>query len=513
MASIVSCRKKYVTGLMASLESCGVRPFRAEPDPCALLRAAAHQHRAPRKANTVLRLFLNERQGLAVAVAGTLPIVWRTFTLPPGQERAAIRSAILTLQTLIKPCGIQSALEVILIHGRKELAGPLDNEEGQAEKSPPIVWFAGPPLAQTTVAFGLALGCLYAHGETFDLTRAFKPPASLREIFPWREVVLQTGLLGCMALFLFLRSLGLEDQYQAVQAENARRAWLTAVPEVELDKEKKELSQKVEAIQAFLGSRVLWSAYTHDIATRLTSRAVLSSFNGTCEFDKPGAKSSGNKPKKSLVLHATVPVRKNGPMPQEIDDLLSACAAIRCSNAIFLSSSWRISNRRNKTAKTSSRWSISRWWLCRKPTRIPGRPLREQARKKADKNMDTNEKKAAGGKNGLLERLRDPIQLALITISMVLAGYGGIYYPLDSSIAETKAKLAKEQKRLDLACDLEHLREQFNRFKTRLPQKPDSNEWVQYLLEGIRRFPVNLVALERGTAQGCGPIQGRGPAH
>ena len=49
VASIVSCRKKYLSGLLSALESCGVRPFRAEPHPCALLRYASQRYRAPRK--------------------------------------------------------------------------------------------------------------------------------------------------------------------------------------------------------------------------------------------------------------------------------------------------------------------------------------------------------------------------------------------------------------------------------------------------------------------------------
>src|SRR5262249_41007675 len=111
VASIVSCRKKYLSGLLAALEGCGVRPFRAEPEPCALLRAAAYQPRAPRKAKTVLRIFLGDGQGLAVVAAGHLSIIWRTFGLSPGGEGSAIRSTIRSLQTVVKHCGIEMALD------------------------------------------------------------------------------------------------------------------------------------------------------------------------------------------------------------------------------------------------------------------------------------------------------------------------------------------------------------------------------------------------------------------
>jgi hypothetical protein len=121
--------------------------------------------------------------------------------------------------------------------------------------------------------------------------------------------------------------------------------------------------------------------------------------------------------------------------------------------------------------------------------------------------MDSGNKKPALI-NALLKRLRDPVQLrALLTGVMVVVGYGIIYLPLDGDIAETKARLAKEQKRLGLARDIEQLRAQFNSFKKRLPEKPDPNEWVQYLLEGIRGFPVNLVALNTDPLKEVGPYK------
>jgi hypothetical protein len=108
----------------------------------------------------------------------------------------------------------------------------------------------------------------------------------------------------------------------------------------------------------------------------------------------------------------------------------------------------------------------------------------------------------------LLERLHNPLQLrALVTGSLLLAVYVGMYMPLTSGLAETTRQLNQEQKRLDLARDIEHLRTQVERYKDRLPAARDPNEWVQYVLGGIRGFPLKLVTLDVDTPRDLGPYK------
>lgn len=115
-------------------------------------------------------------------------------------------------------------------------------------------------------------------------------------------------------------------------------------------------------------------------------------------------------------------------------------------------------------------------------------------------------------KRGLLdqvrERLRNPGQLrAALTVGMILLGYAGIYLPLNADMTESRSKLLAEQKRLVLAQTVESLRGQYDRFKTRLTGKTDPNEWVQYVLDGIRARPVKLVALDARPPQDVGPYK------
>jgi Tfp pilus assembly protein PilO len=113
-----------------------------------------------------------------------------------------------------------------------------------------------------------------------------------------------------------------------------------------------------------------------------------------------------------------------------------------------------------------------------------------------------------GFKANLIERLHHPVQLRVfITATVLLVGYGGVYMPLDSSIAESTRQLTREQQRLNLARDIEHLRAEQKRFQDRLPRERDPNEWVQYLLGGIRTLPLKLVTLDAKTPLDVGPFK------
>jgi len=111
-------------------------------------------------------------------------------------------------------------------------------------------------------------------------------------------------------------------------------------------------------------------------------------------------------------------------------------------------------------------------------------------------------------KEQLVNRLYDPVQLRVFTTGVVLlAGYAGIFMPLSERIETASRQLAVETKRLDLAREIEDLRSQHERFKDRIPEKSDANEWVQYVLGGIRGFPLKLVALDSDPLREIGPYK------
>jgi hypothetical protein len=259
---------------------------------------------------------------LAVANA---PFAWRYFAIPRGDEAAAIISVVRILQTLSKRCGVESPVNVVMIHGRGDSHGLVGLEELEQQAGVRVAWFEEPKLNDSSVAFGLALGCLKHASQGFDLARTIKPRPSINELFPWGETALQASLLACMGLFMADRSRTLNETYQVVRAENAKHDWAGALPEPELQKQNKTLEQKVEAVRKFLGSRVVWTSYAHDIPTRLPANASMTAFEGVCELEATGKKKEGGiKAKKSFILRLAAPIRQDGSMPEEIDDFLES---------------------------------------------------------------------------------------------------------------------------------------------------------------------------------------------
>ena len=111
-------------------------------------------------------------------------------------------------------------------------------------------------------------------------------------------------------------------------------------------------------------------------------------------------------------------------------------------------------------------------------------------------------------KSLLLERLQDPLQLRLIVIgTTLLLGYMAIYTPLAARITATERQLDKEHKLAGLAKNLEQLNAQCRRFAKRIPNQADSKEWMQYIHEGVRGFPLTLSKLDCLPTKKIGPYQ------
>jgi Tfp pilus assembly protein PilO len=121
--------------------------------------------------------------------------------------------------------------------------------------------------------------------------------------------------------------------------------------------------------------------------------------------------------------------------------------------------------------------------------------------------LETEERRT-GLKARLLERLHDPLQLRIVVIGAVLlAGYGGVYTPLAAQVGETTRQITRERKMAELAEGIEQLQKRCTAFAKRLPQHTDGKDWVQYVHEGIRQFPLKLSKLDCLDPQQIGPYK------
>jgi hypothetical protein len=320
LASLVSCRTEYLAGLLKMLTGCGIRPVLTEPSPFALLRAGLKERRV-RRTTVALRVFLSDQDALAMITSGPTCVLWNSFKLPAGREPSTLCSAIRSCQTMASHCGIDTAAEVVIVHGRPDLRKDLTDEEFVKRVGVPVSCCDGPELGPQEIAFGLALGSLGSQSSmALDLSRSMKASPTVWQIVPWGEIAVQIALVVCVAFFMMARWHGVEQAVAPVTADLAKHGWQRGKPQGELTKERDFLSQRVEAIRKFIGTRVVWARFTSDISGRLPRTANLTGLQGFCELEDGNTKT---KSKKSLIVRASAPIAKDGSTPQEIDQFLN----------------------------------------------------------------------------------------------------------------------------------------------------------------------------------------------
>jgi len=118
-------------------------------------------------------------------------------------------------------------------------------------------------------------------------------------------------------------------------------------------------------------------------------------------------------------------------------------------------------------------------------------------------------KKGQSPLSGFVARLHNPMFLRAVVAGSVLAvGYIAVYAPLGANIDDDMHRIAAQKKRLDTVQDIESLRKEYASFKDRVPEKADTDEWVQYVLSGIRQFPLKLILLSPSASKDVGPYKG-----
>ena len=106
------------------------------------------------------------------------------------------------------------------------------------------------------------------------------------------------------------------------------------------------------------------------------------------------------------------------------------------------------------------------------------------------------------------EKLQDPFRFRIFVAVIALAiAYLGVYGTLSGRIEDTKRQLKKETEREALAQDVELLRAQKEFFANRLTKSADANEWIQYLLGGVRQLPLELINLDSENERKVGPYK------
>jgi hypothetical protein len=92
-------------------------------------------------------------------------------------------------------------------------------------------------------------------------------------------------------------------------------------------------------------------------------------------------------------------------------------------------------------------------------------------------------------------------------VVVLTAWYFAFASPMTAEIDDVQKRVERERKRLGVAVEVERLRGEVGKFQGRLPVKTDPNEWVAYMLDGVRKLPLRLVMLDTDGQRDVGPYK------
>jgi hypothetical protein len=312
VATVTACRKKYMAAVLAVLQRCGAQANLTEPGPCALVRAAVKQHRPPRRAKTILRIFLGADEGVAILTINDLPLAWRCFAIPSFSEGMAILSAARTLMSQSRYYEMETPLEYAIVHGRADLHERLQKEGLPSEIGTRMIWYEGPDLTSETMAYGVALGCVDQSSAAFDLSRLMKPTASLRDIFPWGELACECVLIALMGLCMLHQNERVRAACTAMQMRCDGNKVLASADVPKLEAEKKNLKEKIDSLHQFLDYRVIWTSNLRNVMAQFPPTIQLMTLSGGSGLQVPGPG------KRSLQLGASTNLLPRGAVPPAV---------------------------------------------------------------------------------------------------------------------------------------------------------------------------------------------------
>jgi hypothetical protein len=104
--------------------------------------------------------------------------------------------------------------------------------------------------------------------------------------------------------------------------------------------------------------------------------------------------------------------------------------------------------------------------------------------------------------------LGSPVKMRLATMGgLLILTIVLVYMPLSKEIKKSKKLLSSERERNSCIMDNEKLQKQVEIFHSIIGEKSDTNEWVQYLLDGMRNFHVKLKGMESKQQRKVGPYR------
>lgn len=95
------------------------------------------------------------------------------------------------------------------------------------------------------------------------------------------------------------------------------------------------------------------------------------------------------------------------------------------------------------------------------------------------------------------KHLSDPLKLRLaIALTVIVVGIVGIYMQFSGRINKAREQFAEEKQRSEYIGDVEKLRKMSHLYQARIGKLNTTNDWVEYLLDGLSNCDVKLRDME-----------------
>ncbi|HUS90280.1 MAG TPA: type 4a pilus biogenesis protein PilO [Phycisphaerae bacterium] len=105
-----------------------------------------------------------------------------------------------------------------------------------------------------------------------------------------------------------------------------------------------------------------------------------------------------------------------------------------------------------------------------------------------------------------LKHLGDRAKLRLLVVSfLVLLILAAVYIPLSGEISSHRALAARQKQRYQSIRDVEALQREAASYRGRIAKDADTNDWVQYVLSGLREVRLKLRDMTSRPPQSVGP--------
>lgn len=323
LACVAASPMGQVSGLVHMMGELGARVGLLEPAASALFRAGSYHAKAPRGSTLCARFFLGAQQAVGVLGYGEQPLFWHEFALERGQETASILAAYSTLWMLARNARIPSRIDGVVVHGRPDFTWAQPPDEFQRRTGARLIRCNAPDYGPEGAALGLALADPLSDEPRIDLARELKPPPTIRDVFPWRELILHGALVGGVSLLLVGMSSDAGARLRAVEADIGSLPWVKDMDQAKLDAEKKLLEERSKAIAAFRDTRVDWSRPLRAIAASAPESTIITKLSGDAELET-GSRGGPGKSKKQLVVSFEAPLADDLSVPREIEGFLTS---------------------------------------------------------------------------------------------------------------------------------------------------------------------------------------------